>query len=243
MTLELRNVTKRTPGRNPITLRGVNLRVERSDRVAFLGHGNSGLKGILDVISGFDAPNEGKVVCTSRLSWALPNASFLHRHLSFTAAARFVGQLYQVEKESHYIAKVLEMAGIEDMAKERVSSCPKGIIGQFGFALGACLPFDIYLLTSTNIGTRETRQKYQDMIVQLGKRSGLILATSKAEMARGICDKAFVFDGQTAVYYDKIDAAIAALERLAAKRPAQIEDDEEEEEQEQERRKDEDEMF
>ena len=224
MTIELKNVAVRTRATiTPVTLNNINIRIDRGDRVALYSPPHGGLDLVIDVICGADSPESGRVVRNSTISWPLPSTAFLHKHLSFVGNARFIARLYEMDQHS-FIPKVIEIAGVEEFADERISYCPRKAISRFGFALGACLPFDFYLLTSTNIGDRDDREKYNEMINELGRNSGLLIATSSAKVAQPYCDKAYVLDHEGSVRYDDMEAAAAHLERLS-KRSVDLEDE------------------
>jgi capsular polysaccharide transport system ATP-binding protein len=215
MSLELRDVSVRTRNTiTPVLLQNLNIRVGKGDHVALLAPPASGLDLVIDVICGANAPETGRVIREGTLSWPLPKGSFFLKHLSFVANARFIANLYEVEHKS-FIAKVVEMAGLEEVAEERISYVPGKASSRFGFALGACLPFDTYILTSTSFGEKEEREKYADIIAELGRRSGLLIATSSGKQAQPFCDKAYVLEPEGAVYYDDFEAALEHLERIS----------------------------
>jgi capsular polysaccharide transport system ATP-binding protein len=217
MTVELRNVAVRTRGTvTPVSLNNINIRIDRGDHVALFAPPHGGLELVIDVICGADAPESGRVLRNRTMSWPLPGASFLHKHQSFVGNARFIARLYEMDQHS-FIPKVIEMAGVQEIADERIGYCPRAAVSRFGFAVGACLPFDIYLFTSTNIGDRDDREKYSEIILNLGKNSGLLIATSAAKTALPYCNKAYVLDQEGSVYYDDVEAATAHLERISKK--------------------------
>jgi capsular polysaccharide transport system ATP-binding protein len=225
VTIELRNVTVRTRGTiSPVSLKNLDIRIGKDDHLALLGPPNSGLDLLVDVICGKDAPESGRVIRGSSISWPIPNKSFFHKHQTFVANARFIARLYEVE-QSTFISKVIELAELAEIAEERVDHCPAKAAARFAFALGACLPFDIYLFTSTNVGAREDRDKYGEIIADMGARSGLLVATSSGKAAQSYCEKAFVLDPAGAVYYDDIDEAIEHLQRISKRADEEAEEE------------------
>jgi capsular polysaccharide transport system ATP-binding protein len=213
--IELRNVAVRTRKTiNPVSLTGLNVRIEDRERFALLAPSNGTLNLAVAVVCKSNAPDAGRVIQTSSLSWPIPSSAFLHKHQTFVANARFVARLYGVDQTS-YIDRVVDMARITDLAEERISHCPKKAVSRFAFALGACLPFDFYLLTNTSIGEKEERETYAEMIAELGRRSGLIVATSNPKSAKSLCDRALVLDPAGSVTYDDMDAAVEHLERIS----------------------------
>ncbi len=223
MSIEFQNVTVRTRGTvTPAILKNLNFRIEKRDRIALFAPANGGLDLVVDILCGADAPETGKVVRNASVSWPLPSSRFLHTHQTFVGNARFIARLYEMEQEP-FIAKVIALAGIQDIADERVSYCPRKAVSSFVFALGVSLAFDMYLFTSTNIGGREDREKYTQIIQGLARDHGLLIATSNGKTAEPFCDKAFVLDGEGAVYYDDMEAAIAHLQRISVRAEDSVE--------------------
>jgi capsular polysaccharide transport system ATP-binding protein len=214
MSLELRNVSIRTRRTlNPVSLHDINIRVTSRDRVALLCP-RTGLDRLVNVIAGASPPDKGTVIRNSSLSWPIPSGAFLHKHQTFTGNARFVARLYEVDQSS-FIAKVVDVARVADIAQERLDHCPKEAVARFSFALGICLPFDIYLLTAVKIGDKRDNERYAEMIADVGRSSGLLIAAASGKGLQGVCDQAYVFDRGRAHHYKDIEAAAEHIARIA----------------------------
>jgi capsular polysaccharide transport system ATP-binding protein len=225
--IELRNVAVRTRRTiAPLSLTGINLRIDRRDRLALLAPSKGSLGLIVDLLCTANAPDAGTVVRGSSLSWPIPGNAFFHKHLTFIGNARFIARLYEMDQKT-FVPKVIELAGVEDLAEERIDHCPSSARSRFAFALGVSLPFDIYLFTNTSVGEKESREKYSEMIADLANRSGLVIATGNAKSARPFCNKAYVLDPAGSVLYEDMDAAFEHFERLT-KRTAKTADEDEE---------------
>jgi len=224
MSIEFRNVSLRTRGTlNPLSLQDINIRLSSRDHVAFLLP-RALASPLLGILSGAKPPDQGAVIRNGSLSWPIPGSGFLHKHLNFIANARFVARLYGVDQPS-YIAKVLELARVVDLAEERIDYCPKDAVARFSFALGACLSFDTYLLTTTKIGDKRDSERYAELIGDLGREAGLLIATSSGKAIRDFCDQAYVFDRGRAHHYTDVEAAAEHMARIA--KPSDSADEEE----------------
>jgi len=224
MSIELIGVSKRTRKTiTPVIYENLNIRIEHGDHVALLGPKGSGLDLIVGLICGADAPDRGRVVRTSSISWPIPNTNFMHKHLNFVGNARFIARLYGL-KPSEFVPKVLEMANLGEFVNERLDHCPKDLIGPFSAALGLCLSFDLYLLRSASLGGKANGDRFQAIIADLQRDHGLVIATSQAKGVSDLCDKAYVFDSGKAVYYDDVEEALDHLKRIATK---QVDEEEE----------------
>jgi capsular polysaccharide transport system ATP-binding protein len=214
MSIEFKNVSIRTRRTlTPVLLENLNIRLAKGDRVAFLSP-SAALRALIGVISGAKAPDGGTVVRSDTISWPIPGSGFLHKHLNFIANARFVARLYGVD-QAPYLAKVLDLARMVDLAEERIDHCPKDAVARFSFALGACLPFDMYLLTTTKIGDKRDSERYAELIADLGRDAGLLIATSSGKAIRDFCDQAYVFDRGRAHHYTDVEAAAEHMARIA----------------------------
>ena len=232
MSVELRDVEIRIRGKlQPLDFKNINLRIEPNQRVALLCPDRAGLSSLVAVIAGTRPPDTGRVIRESRLSWPIPDASFCHKHLNFIANARFIARLYELDQKT-FIPQVVKTAGIEELAEERLDRCPKTVLSRFAFALAVCVPFDIYFFTSTSVGERGEQETYHQMVAELGRTHGLIVASTKAKTAELHCDEAFLIDGRTTHYYDDMEAATDHMARLAKRsRPGDDEDEAAEEEE------------
>jgi capsular polysaccharide transport system ATP-binding protein len=207
MTIELRNVTKKVRlGSVRLTYEDLNLTIEGGAHVALLGHKEAGLEAIVNLICAADAPDKGVVTRSHSISWPLPAASFLSKHVSLTANANFIARLYEVD-EKEFAARVGEVGGIAEFMNVRGDMTPSDVRRWFCFAIGICLPFDQYILTGTNIGKKADRPRVDEILEDLRGRAGLIVVTSQMKTAQQLCEQAYVFDQGNATFYDDMEAA------------------------------------
>lgn len=218
--IELANVTFRIRHTlSPVVYADVNLRIEDGERVAFLAADKqSGLGVLQDLFCEANAPDSGRLVRTGSLSWPIPEAKFFHQHLTFVANARFIARMYGLDARL-FVPRVCEMAGVTDIMHERLDHCPKTAIVPFAFSLGACVPFDTYLLTTAFVGKGENGSALQQELVEISSRGGTIVMATNGKGIADICDRAYVLDSGSAriVPYDDIEEALDHLKRLASK--------------------------
>jgi len=217
MTIEFRHVDKRTRKTiSPVSLKDMNFSISEGERTALLGHRGAGLEVILDLICGADAPDSGDVIRDAAMSWPIPGTSFMHKHLSFEANANFIARLYGVNPRS-FREKVMEMAGVQELRLERMDHCPKAALSRFAFALGVSLPFDLYILTNTNVGDKDDRGRFKSIINEIIQRRGILLAGSNGKAAQELCEKGLVIDAGQVVYHDDIEEAVEHFGKIKVK--------------------------
>ena len=56
------------------------------------------------------------------------------------------------------------MADLGDFLNLRADKCPKEKSSRFCFSAGVCLPFDQYILTVVNVGGKEDRERFAEIV-------------------------------------------------------------------------------
>jgi capsular polysaccharide transport system ATP-binding protein len=216
--IEFANVTFRTRHTlYPVVFEDVNFRIEDREHVAILAPGkDSGLAVLQELICGADAPDRGHVVRTGSLSWPLPGAGFLHRHMTFAANCRFITRMYGLYTKP-FVMRVCKTAAVVDIMEERLDHCPKGALNRFAFSLGLCVPFDTYLLTSAIAGKGEEGAPLQEALVELAAKSGVIVIATNGKGVADLCERAYVLDSGKIVPHDDVEDALAHLKQLVSK--------------------------
>ncbi len=217
----MEDVTKEFPIRgrsDPVrALRGVNLRIERGDRVAIRGPSGSGKSTLLQLLGALDVPTTGRVLLDGR-----DLASMNERALT-DYRARTVGFVFQqfnlvanlsarenvelpleatgVSKEERHerADKLLSQVGMG----ERTSHLPAKLSGgeQQRVAIARALankPSMVLADEPTGNLDTETGDAISALLMELSRSSGVtvVVVTHSARMARN-CDKRFVIrDGK-----------------------------------------------
>lgn len=217
MTIELHKVTKKVRlGSVRLTYHDLDIRVEKNARIAFLGNKDAGLETILKLICAADAPDKGVVTRTHSISWPIPDSKFLAKHVSLAANVRFIARLYEQE-ETPFLRKVTEMAQPGDFLNARCDVCPKEILSRICFSVGACLPFEHYILTNVKVGSKEDRPRFTEIVEEMSQRSGILLASADVKAAQQFCEQAYVFDEGRATFFDDMEAAAEFYSSISSK--------------------------
>jgi capsular polysaccharide transport system ATP-binding protein len=216
MSIDLIGVTHRVQtGRSArrLEFRDINMHIEDRQRVALLGKKGDELDELVNMICGAVVPSRGHVVISSEISWPIGETGFMSNGSTLATNLRFVARIYETD-DGEYADRVGEVAEIQKFWNEKLGACSKDIKWRFAFALGVCLPFDIYIFQTTEPSDKTYRERCQAIVEELGREYGLLLPTTKGEVAQKFCDRAFVLDGGKVTYYEDIEAAIAHLDRL-----------------------------
>jgi capsular polysaccharide transport system ATP-binding protein len=209
--------------RRRIEFHDVNMHIEPHQRVALMGKRGSGLEELLNLICGAVYPARGDIVRSSELSWPIGETGFLSNDASLATNLRFLARIYETD-QAEYAQRVAEVADITEHWNDKFGGCPKEVKARFAFGLGVCLPFDIYLFDSGEVGDKNYRERAEGIIDELGQGAGIVVTTSKGEIAQQFCDRGFVLDDGTITYYEDIEAAVAHLERLKDAEPVEADE-------------------
>jgi capsular polysaccharide transport system ATP-binding protein len=226
MTVELHNVTKKVrAGAVRVNYENLNIRLDDKAHVAFLAHSEAGVPSIIDLFCGADAPDKGRVIRNHSISWPIPDAMYIQKHLSLSANARFLARLYEVD-EKDYLTRLAE-TGLTPFMDTRVDMVNADVKSMFAFVAGVCLPFDRYILTKTVVGKKGFPGLSDRLVDELRERAALLLVTSAAKTAAQYCDQAYVFDQGAATFYDDMEAATEHFNSIQSKDKDREADDDE----------------
>jgi capsular polysaccharide transport system ATP-binding protein len=219
--------------RRRLEFRDINMHIAAGQRVAILGRRGSGLEELLNVICGAVYPARGTVVRSSEISWPIGETGFLSQDVSLATNLRFVARIYEADQDA-YTGRVEDVAGIGEHWNDKLGGCPKDVRARFAFGLGVCLPFDIYLFDSVELRDDDFQPRADAIVDDLAQSAGIIISTTKGQIAQQFCDQGFVLDDGTITYYEDIQAAVAHLERLSDQEAVEADEGPEEREEEDE---------
>ena len=159
--IALEHVYKSYPlkeGRN-LVLNDVNLRMEEGKNIAILGLNGAGKSTLIRIIGGAEAPDRGRVIRTSRVSWPIGFAGCFHGSLSGRENLRFVSRIYgaDIRKVTEYVENFAELGPYLDMPVKTYSS---GMRSKLAFGLSMAIQFDFYLIDEAfSVGDAPFRKK------------------------------------------------------------------------------------
>src|SRR5712691_5999976 len=127
---------KKTYGLKPV-LRGIDLTVQRGERVALLGANGTGKTTLLRVLAGLTQPRAGSIRVAGldakqhmqqirRLVGFVAHQPYLYGELSALENLLFFGSMYSVERAQQRADELLRRVGLEKRSHERVSTLSRG---------------------------------------------------------------------------------------------------------------------
>jgi len=225
VSLELAAVTKRYGPRTALS--GVSLAVPEGASVGLLGPNGAGKTTALRLLLGFTRPSGGGVLLHGHDPMDpaaregvgyLPERLVLPGRMSVRGFLRLHGSLAGLvgARRNEEVDEVMELTGIADRARDRLSGLSKGLLQRVGFAQAFLGKPRLLLLDEPTsgldpIGVRDAR----DWIASARERGATVLVSSHilSEVER-TCDQIAILHEGRVVASGRLDQVVSADENL-----------------------------
>jgi ABC-type polysaccharide/polyol phosphate transport system ATPase subunit len=236
MTIELHDITKGVlvQRKRRALFKHLDFWMEDGERVAVLGTRSTGKSMLLEIVCGAEPVDEGRVECTSKVSWPIPQMGFFTPQMSIVTNLRFFARMYGIDREK-FVSEVAQLGEIEGHLNDKLGYCPKFVKQQLAFALAMWFDFDIYLFDDKLISTAKPFQQRATQILEARTRNkGILVATGSPAIALQYCTTAFVIDEGRAEHYTDMKAALKHFNSLSKDTKVEAEEPEPEDEEDDE---------
>lgn len=181
---------------------------------AVLGRNGAGKSTLLRMIAGIEEPDTGRILRDGTVSWPIGFRGSFHRELSGAENVRFVARIFACDTEA-IVAYVQDFADIGEAFEAPIKTYSTGMVARLAFGLSMAIDFDVYLIDELMaVGDKAFQDKCRAVFQGKVSRSQLIMVSHAPATLREFCDVGVLLNGGELVYFDDIDAAIDAHERL-----------------------------
>lgn len=213
--IELINVRKTyKAGRGPVNvLKGVDLRVERGDKIGILGANGAGKSTLIRLISGIERPTAGTVRRNMSISWPLAFTGAFQGALTGLDNIHFICRVYD-KKPEDVVPYVQEFSQLGRFLYEPVKIYSSGMRARLAFAMSLMIDFDCYLIDEVvTVGDVRFRAKSEEeLFVKRADRAHIIVSHDPYYLHEH-CKRACILnEGRLQQFYD-IDEALAFHEK------------------------------
>ena len=208
--IELINVTKTYPTRQgPRTiLDGIDLQVERGQKIGIFGRNGSGKSTLIRMISGAELPSSGRIRRGISVSWPLAFGGAFQQYLTGFDNLRFICRTYGID----YREVVPFVEGFADLGiyfREPVLHYSSGMRARLAFALSMAIEFDCFLIDEIiAVGDSRFYDKCMYELFEKRKDRALIVVSHDPVMIKNHCDIAYVLTGGRLTSHASVDAAL-----------------------------------
>lgn len=207
--IHLSQVGKTYPTRSgPVeVLRGVDLTIERGERVGILGRNGAGKSTLIRLISGAELPTAGRVVRDMSVSWPLAFGGAFQGSLTGYDNLRFICRVYGVDPESR-AAFVEEFSELGIYLREPVKSYSSGMRARLAFAISMVIEFDCFLIDEIiAVGDARFHEKCNHELFDKRADRAMIIVSHDPGYIRLHCTRAAVLSNGSLCHFDTIDEA------------------------------------
>ena len=200
--------------RSKQVLSGVNLVVERGERIALLGRNGAGKSTLIKLIGGVEMPTSGKITRKMSVSWPLGFSGGFQGSLTGYDNARFIARIYRRDY-SDIRAFVEDFTELGQQLKMPVKTYSSGMRARLAFALSLSIEFDCYLIDEIIlVGDQNFHRKCHYELFEKRSDRALIIASHSTDLVRDICNRAVLIHQGQAVPYDDVNLAVDLYSQL-----------------------------
>ena|SRR5688572_29339025 len=197
--ITLSGVTKTYPTRSgPVqVLRGLDLTVDKGERVGILGRNGAGKSTLIRLISGAELPTSGHIHRDMSVSWPLAFGGAFQGSLTGYDNLRFICRIYGVDPEDK-TGFVQEFSELGIFLWEPVKTYSSGMRARLAFALSMVIEFDCFLIDEIiAVGDTRFHEKCENELFVKRADRAMIIVSHDPAFIRAHCSRAAVLiDGQ-----------------------------------------------
>ncbi|MDJ0751601.1 MAG: ABC transporter ATP-binding protein [Woeseiaceae bacterium] len=207
--IELVNLSKRYPTKEGVrhVLRDVTLTIPTDKSVGVLGRNGAGKSTLLRLIAGIEAPDSGKVMRHSRVSWPIGLTGGFHGFLTGEENLRFVSRVYGADPVD-VANKVREFAELGEYFHMPLRTYSSGMRARLAFGLSMAIDFDVYLIDEIiAVGDSVFREKCRESLQARRDHSSVIIVSHNLATIRQYADLCAVLREGRLRLFESVDEA------------------------------------
>jgi len=192
-----------------MVLNGIDLELQRGDKIGILGRNGAGKSTLIRLISGAELPTSGRVTRQMSVSWPLAFGDAFQGSLTGVDNLRFICRIYGVEFKAT-LPFVEDFAELGKYMREPVKAYSSGMRARLAFAISMAIEFDCFLIDEViAVGDSRFHDKCRRELFEKRQDRALIMVSHEAHNIREHCSRACVLrDGRLGEFTD-VDAAYA----------------------------------
>ncbi len=208
--LEFINVSKSfwTGRQRKVILDRASFRVELGDSLGILAPNGTGKTTLINMMAGFEKPDEGRIIRTSRVSFPLGFMGGVVNKHTGVENARYIARLYGLDPD-YVEAFCRYLCDIGEYFDMPVGTYSAGMRARFSFSLLLALEFDIYLIDEGMPSTTdvEFNRKAGTILQERLARSTVVIVSHQAAILERYCRKGAVLRDGRLYMFDTLEEA------------------------------------
>jgi capsular polysaccharide transport system ATP-binding protein len=173
-------------------LDGINLRVNRGEKIGILGRNGAGKSTMIRMISGAELPTSGKIRRDMTVSWPLAFGGAFQGSLTGMDNLRFICRVYGADAKAAE-PFVQEFSELGYYLREPVKTYSAGMRARLAFAISMAIEFDCFLIDEiVAVGDSRFHEKCHHELFERRRDRALIIVSHDPVYIREHCDHAAV---------------------------------------------------
>jgi capsular polysaccharide transport system ATP-binding protein len=205
----LHNINKvyQTSNGNHTVLNNINLKINEGESVGILGRNGAGKSTLVRIISGAEAPTQGRIERNMSISWPLAFSGGFQGSLTGIDNIRFICRIYN-SPIAPAIAYVEEFSELGSYLNEPVKMYSSGMRARLAFGISMAIEFDCYLIDEVvAVGDDRFKERSNLELFQKRKDKAKIIVSHSAPFVKNNCDHAVVLLKGVLHQFDHVDEA------------------------------------
>lgn len=189
--------------------------------IGILGRNGAGKSTLMNMISGSEMPDSGRILREGRISWPLGFNGGVHGKLTGTQNTRFIADIYGKPRAKvlNFVAEFSELGPYLDMPVKTYSA---GMKARLAFGICMAIEFEYYLIDEViAVGDSTFKKKCKDVFEQRRENASLLLVSHSAGLLRSFCDIGGVMHNGQLTFFNDIEEAIEVHEEILRSTAAQ----------------------
>ena len=219
--IRLENVTKLYQTRlGPRrVLDGVNLQLERGERLGVLGRNGAGKSTMIRLLTGAEHPTSGRIHRGMSVSWPLAFGGAFQGHLTGLDNLKFICRVYAADYH-RLLPYVEEFTELGDYLREPVAHYSTGMLTRLAFALSMAIEFDCFLIDEVMVvGDKRFHDRCHEELFHKRKDRSFILVSHDADVIRLYCERVAVLHEGRLHGFDSVDEGFAFYAEVMQQAP------------------------
>lgn len=182
--------------------------------IGILGRNGAGKSTLMNMISGGEMPDSGRILREGRISWPLGFNGGVHGKLTGTQNTRFIADIYGKPRTKvlDFVTEFAELGPYLDMPVKTYSA---GMKARLAFGICMAIEFEYYLIDEViAVGDSTFKKKCKDVFEQRRENSSLLLVSHSAGLLRSFCDIGGVMHNGQLKFFNDIEEAIQVHEEI-----------------------------
>lgn len=203
--IELREIRKTYHARSgPVdVLKGINLRVEKGEKVGIVGRNGAGKSTLIRLIGGIERPTSGTITQDMRISWPLAFTGAFQGTLTGIDNIRFICRIYGKPYEE-VIDFVEDFSQLGRFLREPVKIYSSGMRARLAFAVSLMIDFDCYLIDEVMaVGDESFRERCKHELFVKRRDKAMLIVSHSHRYLKDTCERYLLFrDGRVEEFED-----------------------------------------